>query len=79
MTVTVPLLVSALLALPPNITVDLIDLLDRSSKMRTDDLESAFAILRVSVTESSAVSVEWPLLKPDCLDCCFVKEAMRPG
>ncbi len=40
---------------------------DRSSRMRIDDLESAFAIRRASVTESSAVSVEWPLLKPDCL------------
>ncbi len=40
---------------------------DRSSRMRTDDLESAFAIRRASVTESIAVSVEWPLLKPDCL------------
>ncbi len=30
-------------------------------------MESAFAIRRASVTESSAVSVEWPLLKPDCL------------
>ncbi len=40
---------------------------DRSSRMRTDDLESAFAIRRASLTESSAVSVEWPLLKPDCL------------
>ncbi len=38
---------------------------DRSSRMRTDDLESAFAIRRAS--ESSTVSVEWPLLKPDCL------------
>ncbi len=40
---------------------------DRSSRMRTDDLESAFAIRRASVTGRSAVSVEWPLLKPDCL------------
>ncbi len=40
---------------------------ERSSRMRTDDLESAFATHRASVTESSAVSVEWPLLKPDCL------------
>ncbi len=40
---------------------------DRSSRMRTDDLESAFAVRRASVTESSAVSVEWPLLKPDRL------------
>ncbi len=40
---------------------------ERSSRMRTDDLESAFATRRASVTESSAVSVEWPLLKPDCL------------
>ncbi len=40
---------------------------DGSSRMRTDDLESAFAIRRASVTESSAASVEWPLLKPDWL------------
>ncbi len=40
---------------------------DRSSRMRTDDLESAFAIRRASVTDSSAVSVEWPLLNPDWL------------
>ncbi len=40
---------------------------DRSSRMRTGDLESAFAICRASETESSAVSVEWPLLKPDWL------------
>ncbi len=40
---------------------------DRSSRMRTDDLESAFAIRRASVTDRSAVSVEWPLMKPDCL------------
>ncbi len=40
---------------------------ERSSRMRTDDLESAFAIRRASVTDSSAVSVEWPFLKPDCL------------
>ncbi len=40
---------------------------ERSSRMRTDDLELAFATRRASVTESSAVSVEWPLLKPDCL------------
>ncbi len=40
---------------------------DRSSRMRTDDLESAFAIRRASVTESSTVSVEWPLLKLDFL------------
>ncbi len=40
---------------------------DRYSRMRTDDLESAFAIRKASVTECSAVSVEWPLLKPVCL------------
>ncbi len=40
---------------------------DRSGRMRTDDLESALAIRRVSVTQSSAVSVEWPLLKHDYL------------
>ncbi len=39
---------------------------DRSSKIRTDDLESAFAIREASVTESS-VSVEWPFLKSDWL------------
>ncbi len=40
---------------------------DRSSRMRNDDLESAFAIRKASVTESSAVSVEFPRLKPDWL------------
>lgn len=35
------------------------------SKMRTDDW-SFLADLRVSITDSSAVLVEWPLLKPDC-------------
>ncbi len=40
---------------------------DRSNGMRTDDLESAFAIHRASVTGSSAVSVECPHLKPDWL------------
>ncbi len=39
----------------------------RSSRIRTDDLESAFAIRRASVTESCAVSVECPCLKPDWL------------
>ncbi len=37
---------------------------DRSSKMSTEDLEAA---LGASVTESRAVAVEWPLLKPDWL------------
>ncbi len=40
---------------------------DRSNRMRTFDLESAFAIRRASMTESSAVSVECPRLKPDWL------------
>ncbi len=40
---------------------------DRSSKIRTDDLESAFAISKASVIESSAVSIEWPFLKSDWL------------
>ncbi len=40
---------------------------DRSSKMSTEDLEAALVSLRASVTESRAVSVEWPLLKPDLL------------
>ncbi len=39
---------------------------DRSSRMRTDDFESAFAIHRVSLTSLTS-SVEWPLLKPDWL------------
>ncbi len=38
---------------------------DRSNRMRTYDLESAFAIRRASVTESSVVSVECPRLNPD--------------
>ncbi len=38
---------------------------DRSNRMRTNDLESAFAIRRASVTESSVVSVE--CLNPDWL------------
>ncbi len=46
--------------------IDSVKAAERSSRMRTDDLESAFATRRASVTESSAVSVEWPLLKPDC-------------
>ena len=37
---------------------------DRSSKVSTEDLEAALASYRASVTESRAVSVEWPLLKP---------------
>ncbi len=40
---------------------------DRSSRMRIDDLESVFAILKASVTESSAVSVECPRLNSDWL------------
>ncbi len=40
---------------------------DRSSKIRTDDLESAFAISKASLIESSAVSIEWPFLKSDWL------------
>ncbi len=40
---------------------------DRSSTMRTDDLKSAFAIRRASMTESSAVSVECSHLNPDWL------------
>ncbi len=40
---------------------------DRSSKISNEDLESALASLRASTTESKAVSVECPLLKPDWL------------
>ncbi len=38
---------------------------DISSRMRTDDLDSVFAIRRASVTEQ--VSVECPRLNPDWL------------
>ncbi len=37
---------------------------DRSSKIIIEDLESALASLRASTTESKAVLVECPLLKP---------------
>ncbi len=40
---------------------------DRSSKISNEDLEAALANLRASTTESKAVSVECPLLKPDWL------------
>ncbi len=40
---------------------------DRSSKISNEDLEAALASLRASTTESKAVSVECPLLKPDWL------------
>ncbi len=35
--------------------------------MKIYDLESAFAIRKASVTESSSVSVEFPCLNPDWL------------
>ncbi len=38
---------------------------DRFSKISIEDLESALASLRASTTESKAVSVECPLLKPE--------------
>ncbi len=38
---------------------------DISSKISIEDLESALASLRAPTTESKAVSVECPLLKPD--------------
>ncbi len=40
---------------------------DRSSKISNEDLEAALVSLRASTTESKAVSVECPLLKPDWL------------
>ncbi len=40
--------------------------------MRKDDLESAFAIRKASVTGSSTVSVECPLLKSDWLKSCWL-------
>ena len=39
---------------------------DRSSRMRTEDSPCVLAVFRASVTESKAVSVECPLLNPDC-------------
>ncbi len=40
---------------------------DRSSSISYEDLEAVLASLRSSTTESKAVSVECPLLKPDWL------------
>ncbi len=40
---------------------------DRSSNISNEDLEAVLASLRYSTTESKAVSVECPLLKPDCM------------
>ncbi len=40
---------------------------DRFSKQSNKDLEAALTSLRASTTESKAVSVECPLLKPDWL------------
>ena len=40
---------------------------DRSSRLMTDDLEAALADGRAVVTDRRAVSVEWPVLKPDWL------------
>jgi len=37
----------------------------KGRRMRTEYLEVALASLRASITESRAVSVECPLLKPD--------------
>ncbi len=39
--------------------------------LRTDDLESVFAVRKASVTESSAVSVESPCLRTDDLESVF--------
>ncbi len=52
---------------------------DRSSKISNEDLEAVLASLRSSTTESKAVSVECPLLKPDWLlsrRLFFVKKAL---
>ena len=35
--------------------------------MMTDDLDAALAVSRAVVTDRRAVSVEWPVLKPDWL------------
>ncbi len=40
---------------------------DRCSKISNADLEAALASLRASTTESKAVAIEYPLLKPDWL------------
>ncbi len=40
---------------------------ERSSKISIEDFESALASFRASATESKAVLVELPLLKPDWL------------
>ncbi len=44
---------------------------NKSNIMRTDDLESVFAVHKASVTESSAVSVESPCLRTDDLESVF--------
>ncbi len=52
---------------------------DRSSKISNEDLEAVLASLRSSTTESKAVSVECPLLKPDWLlsrRLFFVRKAL---
>ena len=38
---------------------------ERSRRMRTEEREAACAVCRDSLTARSAVSVEWPGLKPD--------------
>ncbi len=50
-----------------NLMIHRVKVADRSSRIRTDDLESAFSICRATVTDSKSVSVERPLLKPDWL------------
>ncbi len=44
-----------------------VDREDRHSKISIEDLESDLASFRASITESKAVSVECPRLKPDWL------------
>ncbi len=61
--------------------VDVSKAADRSSKISNEDLEAALASLRASTTESKAVSVKCPLLKPDwcCQGGCSVLERQRLG
>ena len=41
------------------------DAAERSSRMMMDDLKATLADWRAVVTDRRAVSVEWPVLKPD--------------
>jgi len=48
---------------------------DRSRRIRTDDLEAAFVVCRVSVTDSNVVLFECPFLKSGWFaSSCLVRD-----